>query len=335
MTVRHPRVSIVVPVYNEEESLAILHREIVAAVGHEEHEIIFVDDGSVDSSWRVLLQLAEADPTVRLVRFGRNFGKSAALAAGFHESRGEIVVTLDADLQDDPRHIPEFIAAIERGCDLVSGWKVVRRDPITKTLPSRLFNAVTVLATGVRPRLHDFNCGFKAYRRELVARLDLYGELHRFIPALAYWKGFRVCELPVQHRPRQYGRSKFGARRFLSGLLDLVTVLFLTRFNRKPMHLFGSIGLIGFTAGLAINAYLTGLKLFAGQSIGERPLLLLGVLLMVMGLQFFGIGLLADLANRDRPGPVHDHRYEVVWPARPRRRSGASPRRARRAMPRP
>ncbi|GIW06563.1 MAG: glycosyl transferase family 2 [Dehalococcoidia bacterium] len=334
MTTGHPRISIVVPVYNEEESLAILHRELVEAVGDEPHEIIFVDDGSTDGSWRVLLQLAEADPAVRLVRFGRNFGKSAALAAGFHESRGEIVVTLDADLQDNPRHIPQFVQAIEDGCDLVSGWKVVRHDPITKTLPSRIFNAVTVMATGVRPRLHDFNCGFKAYRRELILRLDLYGELHRFVPALAYWKGFRVCELPVEHRPRRFGRSKFGARRFLSGLLDLLTVLFLTRFNRKPMHLFGSIGLIGFAAGLAINLYLTALKVFAGQPIGERPLLLLGVLLMVMGLQFFGIGLLADLANRDRPGPVHDHRYEVVWPARPRRRTGAPVRRAQRAIPR-
>ncbi|MDW8254133.1 MAG: glycosyltransferase family 2 protein [Chloroflexota bacterium] len=334
MTQRHPRVSIVIPVYNEEESLAILHREVAEAVAGYPHEIIFVDDGSTDGSWRVLLQLAETDPTVRLVRFGRNFGKSAALAAGFHESRGDIVITLDADLQDDPRHIPEFIAAIERGCDLVSGWKVVRRDPITKTLPSRVFNAIAVLATGVQPRRHDLNCGFKANRRELVARRDLYGELHPFIPALAYWKGFRIGELPVNHRPRQYGRSKFGARRFLSGLLDLITVLFLTRFNRKPMHLFGSIGLIGFACGLAINGYLTGLKLLAGQSIGERPLLLLGVLLMVMGLQFFGIGLLADLANRDRPGPVHDHRYEVVWPARPRRRVGAAPPRAHRAVPR-
>jgi glycosyltransferase involved in cell wall biosynthesis len=334
MTERHPRISIVVPVYNEEESLAILHREIVAAVGEESHEVVFVDDGSTDGSWRVLLQLAEADPSVRLVRFGRNFGKSAALAAGFHESRGEIVITLDADLQDDPRHIPQFVEAVESGCDLVSGWKVVRQDPLSKTLPSRLFNAVAVAATGVQPRLHDFNCGFKAYRRDLILRLDLYGELHRFIPALAYWKGFRVCELPVEHRPRRFGRSKFGARRFLSGLLDLVTVLFLTRFNRKPMHLFGSIGLIGFAAGLTINLYLTALKLVAGQSIGERPLLLLGVLLMVMGLQFFGIGLLADLANRDRPGPVHDHRYEVVWPARPRRRPTAPARRAQRAISR-
>ncbi|MFN8533616.1 MAG: glycosyltransferase family 2 protein [Dehalococcoidia bacterium] len=333
MTERHPRVSMVVPVYNEQESLAILHSEIKQGIDGQPHEIIFVDDGSTDGSWRTLLQLAEADPDVRLVRFGRNVGKSAALAAGFHESSGEIVITLDADLQDDPKHIPEFIRDIEDGCDLVSGWKVIRHDPLTKTAPSRLFNAVTVWATGVRPRLHDFNCGFKAYRRELILRLDLYGELHRFIPALAYWKGFRIGERPVEHRPRRFGRSKFGARRFLSGMLDLTTVLFITRFNRKPMHLFGSIGLAGFGVGLVINLYLTALKLFAGQTIGDRPLLLLGVLLMVMGLQFFGIGLLADLANRDGRGHVLDHRYEVVWPARPRHRPAA--RRPRRPLLRP
>jgi glycosyltransferase involved in cell wall biosynthesis len=218
---------------------------------------------------------------------------------------------MDADLQDDPAMIPNFLAAIDSGYDLVSGWKVHRHDPPTKTLPSRLFNMVTAKATGVK--LHDFNCGFKAYRRELVDKLSIYGELHRFIPALAHWKGFEVVEIPVEHHPRMHGKSKFGARRFLSGLLDLATVLFLTRFNRKPLHLFGSVGLISVFAGLLINAYLTVLRL-QGETIGNRPLLLLGVLLMIIGLQFFGIGLLADLSNLSSTRPSDlDHYYEV-WP---------------------
>jgi glycosyltransferase involved in cell wall biosynthesis len=330
---RPPRISIVVPVYNEKESLEELHRQIVAAIGEESYEIVFVDDGSTDGSRLVLQRLAAENPAIRLVKFNRNFGKSAALAVGFRESRGEIVLTLDADLQDDPKHIPQFIQKIDEGYDLVSGWKVLRRDPLTKTAPSRLFNLVTAWLTGVR--LHDFNCGFKAYRRELVDRLELYGELHRFIPALAFWKGFEVTEIAVDHRPRQFGKSKFGARRFLAGLLDLITVLFLTRFTRKPMHLFGTIGLVCFLAGLVINLYLTGLKLIAGEPIGGRPLLLLGVLLMVMGMQFFATGLLADLANLGSSrGPQLDYRYEV-WPASTARSARRALRRPRRPLPHP
>ncbi len=313
MNTSRPRVSVVVPVYNEAESLEDLFRQIAGALSGESFEVVFVDDGSTDSSRLVMQRLAAENPNILLVKFDRNFGKSAALAAGFHESSGEIVITMDADLQDDPAEIPRFLERIDGGVDLVSGWKVQRHDPWTKTAPSRLFNAVTAWTTGIH--LHDFNCGFKAYRRGLVDRLALYGELHRFIPALAYWKGFRVDELPVNHRPRKFGRSKFGARRFLSGMLDLMTVLFLTRFNRTPLHLFGSIGLVLFSAGLVINLYLTMLRL-EGESIGTRPLLMLGVLLMMMGLQFFGIGLLADLTNiSGYRGAAFDYRYEV-WPKR-------------------
>ncbi len=295
MTERHPRVSIVVPVYNEEESLAILHREIVDAIGDEPHEIVFVDDGSSDGSWRVLLQLAEADPAVRLVRFGRNFGKAAALAAGFHESRGEIVVTLDADLQDDPRHIPDFLRAIENGCDLVSGWKVVRQDPLSKTLPSRIFNAVAVLATGVQPRLHDFNCGFKAYRMEVAKGLKLYGEMHRFIPILAHADGYRVAEVVVNHQPRRHGRSKYGFSRMIKGALDLLTTVVLTRYLRRPAHFFGGLGLLVGAVGLGILLYLTAGWFLGYKGIGTRPLFFFGILGTLLSAQLIAIGLIAEL----------------------------------------
>jgi glycosyltransferase involved in cell wall biosynthesis len=304
-------ISVIVPAFNERESLQPLFDEIQAALGHRRHEVVFVDDGSTDGSRQVMLKLAEEHDHVRVVKFHRNFGKSAAYAAGFRECHGDIVITLDGDLQDDPAGIPDFLARLDDGLDLVCGWKRRRHDPISKTFPSRVFNAITSTATGIP--LHDFNCGFKAYRRELVDELSIYGELHRFIPALAYWKGFRVGEVEVNHRPRIHGSSKFGARRFLSGMMDLVTVLFLTRFNRRPLHLFGSAGLASFFVGLVVNAYLSVLWL-QGQPIGTRPLLLLGVLLMVIGLQFFALGLLADLLNvTSSRSPTRDHRYSV-WP---------------------
>lgn len=325
-------VSVVIPVYNEEGSLEELTRRIFEVLGDDDFEIIFVDDGSRDNSRAIMQRLAAEDSRIRLIRFLRNFGKSAALAAGFEESRGDIVITMDADLQDDPAMIPNFLATIESGYDLVSGWKVHRHDPPSKTVPSRLFNLVTAKATGVK--LHDFNCGFKAYRRELVDKLSIYGELHRFIPALAHWKGFEVAEIPVEHHPRLHGKSKFGTRRFLSGLLDLATVLFLTRFNRKPLHLFGSVGLLSVMAGLLINVYLTVLRI-QGETIGNRPLLMLGVLLMIIGLQFFGIGLLADLSNLTSSRRADlDHHYEV-WPVptKPVVRRATRPKRPARTAP--
>lgn len=289
-------VSVVVPVLDEVQSLGALHRELTGALEGlgRPYEILFVDDGSRDGSFEVIEKLHRADERVRGLQLRRNFGKAAALAAGFREARGEVIVTLDADLQDDPAELPKLLAPLEAaGFDLVSGWKQDRQDPRSKVWPSRLFNWVTGRLTGVR--LRDFNSGFKVYRREVVEELRLYGELHRFVPALAAWRGFRVTEVPVRHRPRRYGRSKFGSARFWRGCLDLVTVLFLTRYTRRPLHLFGGLGLIAWTVGFGVNAYLTALWLSGAQPIGTRPLLAFGVLCMLVGVQFFAIGLLSEL----------------------------------------
>ena len=290
-----PDISLIIPVFNERESLQPLFGEISRALSAGSYEVLFVDDGSTDGSAETLDQLRYLDEHVRVVRFARNFGKSAALGAGFREALGQTIITLDGDLQDDPAEIPRLIAVLEERADLVIGWKRERQDSWTKRLPSRLFNAVTSLFTGLP--LHDFNSGFKAYRRRVVESVPLYGEQHRFVPALAHWKGFRVAEIDVNHRARRYGRSKFGARRFLAGLFDLFTIVFLTRFRAKPLHLFGVPGLGLLVAGLAINVYLAFLW-FSGRPIGTRPLLQLGVLLMVMGVQFLGFGLLAEQTAR-------------------------------------
>lgn len=288
-------VSVVVPVLDEVESLAILHRELTAALERlgRPYELIFVDDGSRDGSFEALEKLHRSDERVRAVQLRRNFGKAAALAVGFREARGRVVVTLDADLQDDPAELPRLLARLEEGYDLVSGWKLRRQDPPSKTLPSRLFNRVTARLTGLP--LHDLNSGFKVYRREVVEELRLYGELHRFIPALAAWRGFRVSEVPVHHRPRRFGRSKYGSARFWRGSLDLLTVLFLTRYTRRPLHLFGGLGLVSLAGGLGVNLYLTGLWLAGARPIGTRPLLAFGVLSMLVGIQFFSLGLLSEL----------------------------------------
>jgi glycosyltransferase involved in cell wall biosynthesis len=288
-------VSVVLPVLDEVESLGILHRElteVLQGLGRP-YEILFVDDGSRDGSFQRVEKLRLDDPCVRGVQLRRNFGKAAALAVGFREARGDVVITLDADLQDDPAEVPKLLARLEDGFDLVSGWKQERQDPRSKTWPSRLFNRVTGLLTGVR--LHDFNSGFKVYRREVVEEIRLYGELHRFIPALAAWRGFQVTEVPVHHRPRRHGRTKFGSARLWRGVLDLLTVLFLTRYTRRPLHLFGGLGLIAWTVGFGVNAYLTGIWLSGSRPIGQRPLLAFGVLTMLVGVQFFAIGLLSEL----------------------------------------
>jgi dolichol-phosphate mannosyltransferase len=229
---------------------------------------------------------------VRVVRLRRNFGKAAALVAGFDQARGEIVVTIDGDLQDDPAEIPRLLAKLEEGFDLVTGWKTHRRDPISRRLLSRIFNRVTSAFSGVR--LHDMNCGLKAYRAEVVHGLRLYGELHRFIPVLAHERGYRVAELPVNHRPREHGRSRYGVERYLRGFLDLLTVSFMGRYRHRPLHLFGGLGLILGLLGFAVLAYLTVVKLL-GHAIGQRPLLTLGVLLVVVGLQFFSLGLISEM----------------------------------------
>ncbi len=288
-------VSVIVPVLDEVESLGVLYREmteVLEPLGRP-YEVIFVDDGSRDGSFAAIEKLHRQDDRVRGIQLRRNFGKAAALAVGFREARGDVLVTLDADLQDDPTEIPRLVGRLEEGADLVSGWKRERQDPRSKTLPSRLFNWVTGRVTGLA--LHDFNSGFKAYRREVAQEIRLYGELHRFIPALAAWRGFRVDEIPVHHRPRRFGRSKYGWARFWRGCLDLLTVLFLTRYTRRPLHLFGGLGIAAWTVGTAANLYLTGLWLMGARPIGTRPLLAFGVLSMLIGIQFFAIGLLSEL----------------------------------------
>lgn len=259
------------------------------------YEIVFVDDGSRDGSAKALDELAATDPTVRVIHFRKNFGKSPALAAAFERVRGEIVLTLDADLQDDPALIPEFVARIKAGADLVSGWKKRRHDPFGKTFPSKLFNWMVRQVSGLP--LRDFNCGFKAYRAACIRELSIYGGFHRFLPVLASERGFRVEELVVMHRARKHGVSKFGARRFLEGLIDLLTVLLVTRFRTKPAHFFGMVSLLLGASGVATLGYLSVLWIL-GEPIGTRPLLLLGVLLTVSAVQFIAIGLVAELMVR-------------------------------------
>jgi glycosyltransferase involved in cell wall biosynthesis len=297
-----PDLSLVIPCYDEAENVEPLYREVreVAAGLDRRTEVIFVDDGSADATADVLRQVhAEAKhdpdgPAVKVVLLRRNFGKSSALAAGFQEADGDVVVTLDGDLQDDPHEIPRFLAQLEEGFGLVSGWKRQRHDPLTKTIPSRIFNAVVSALTGIR--LHDINCGFKAYRRELVSELRLYGGLHRFIPVLAHAKGFRVGEIEVEHRPRQHGRSKYGAARMPAGFLDLLTVLLLTGYASRPLHFFGGTGLLAFLGGLGISLYLFVVWLNpASGPIGTRPLLTLAVLLMILGIQLVSLGLVGEM----------------------------------------
>ncbi|MEW6638046.1 MAG: glycosyltransferase family 2 protein [Actinomycetota bacterium] len=289
-------VSVVVPVFDEEDCLIRAHAEIKEALGEIPHEVLYVDDGSRDRSGEILEEIADKDPSVRVVRFRRNFGKSAALAAGFARVRYGTVATMDADLQDDPREIPRLLNRMfEEDLDLVSGWKKDRKDPLEKRLPSRLFNRTTQVLTGVR--LHDFNCGLKVYRAEVVRELTLYGELHRYIPALAHYRGFRVGEAAVNHRPRGGGSSKFGLERYVRGMFDLMSVVFLGLYQRRPLHLFGGIGM-GFGAlGFLICAYLSALW-FMGYGIGDRPLLILGVLLIIVGVQSVSLGLIAELIAR-------------------------------------
>jgi glycosyltransferase involved in cell wall biosynthesis len=287
-------ISVVVPIHNEERSVALLYEELQAALDPlgEGWEAIYVDDGSTDGSFAALTRLHARADNVRVVRLRRNFGKAAALAAGFAQAAGEFVVTIDGDLQDDPSEIPRLLAKLHEGFDLVSGWKTHRRDPLTRRVPSKLFNRVAGWMSGIR--LHDMNCGLKAYRAEVVHSLVLYGELHRFIPVLAHEQGYRVAELPVNHRPREHGRSRYGLERYLRGFLDLLTVSFMGRYRHRPLHLFGGLGLLLGLTGTAVLVYLTIDKI-AGNAIGKRPLLTLGVLLVVVGMQFFSLGLISEM----------------------------------------
>jgi len=306
-------ISVVVPVHDEQQSVALLYEELEAALqpADEPWEAIFVDDGSQDGSFSALTRLHARTTNVRVVRLRRNFGKSAALAAGFAQAGGETVVTIDGDLQDDPAEIPHLLAKLEEGFDLVSGWKAHRRDPWHRRLVSKIFNTVTGRVSGLR--LHDMNCGLKAYRAEVVRGLPLYGELHRFIPVLAHYRGYRVAELPVNHRPRTHGRSRYGLERYLRGFLDLLTVTFMGRYRHRPLHLFGGLGLVLGLTGTAILVYLTVLKA-TGEAIGQRPLLTLGVLLVVVGLQFFSLGLISEMVtshHEERAGAPERERAQV------------------------
>ena len=287
-------ISVVVPVHDEERSVALLYDELRSALEPLDApwEAIFVDDGSTDGTFSALTRLHDAEQNVIVVRLRRNFGKAAALVAGFDQARGETVVTIDGDLQDDPAEIPRLLAKLDEGFDLVSGWKTRRRDPLSRRILSRIFNRVTSAFSGVR--MHDMNCGLKAYRAEVVHGLRLYGELHRFIPVLAHYRGYRIAELPVNHRPREHGRSRYGVERYVRGFLDLLTVSFIGRYRHRPLHLFGGFGLILGFFGSAILVYLTVVKAL-GHAIGQRPLLLLGVLLVVIGMQFFSLGLISEM----------------------------------------
>lgn len=291
--------SIVVPLFNEEESIAELTAEIDKALSERhQFEIIFIDDGSSDNSWKEIKKVSADNPDIHGIRLQRNYGKSSALQAGFEKSRGKYVATMDADLQDDPFEIPGMLQQLkEQQLDIVSGWKKKRHDPISKTVPSRFFNKVTSLVTSIK--LNDFNCGLKVYRREVINHIYLYGELHRYIPFLAKLEGYdRIGEKVVKHHPRKYGKTKFGFSRFMNGFLDLLTLLFVNRYLQRPMHFFGTLGFLFLLVGGAVNLYLSVDKIFFGEPIGDRPLLLLGVMLMVLGAQIFSIGFLGELIQK-------------------------------------
>lgn len=303
--------TVVVPVLNERDSIRTLADEIDQAFEQRpdlHHGVVFVDDGSTDGSWEEVVKLAEEHNHIQGMRLRRNFGKAAALAIGCDVAPGGIIITMDGDLQDDPAEIPRFLGALELGADLVSGWKKIRRDPLTKRLPSKLFNWATSAVCGLD--LHDHNCGFKAGQHEIFSRIPLYGELHRYIPVMAHDLGYRITELEVKHRPRVHGRSKYGFERYARGMLDLFTVLIITRYGRRPGHFFGGIGILFGLIGFAMLAYLTGVWIFTDRAIGGRPLLIFGVLFEVVAVQLVSIGILSELLlHQTSSRPQHD---EVV-----------------------
>ena len=308
-------ISVVVPVYNEEQSLRPLYDALTAALERlgQSYEIVFVDDGSRDGSFETLKALHAQDQHIRVIRFRRNFGKTPALVAGFSHERGEVVFTMDADLQDDPEEMSKFLEKLDEGYDLVSGWKYPRHDPFTKTVPSFFFNRMVSATTGVR--LHDINCGFKAYRREVLEDVKLYGELHRFVPVLAHDRGFRVTEVKVRHHKRKYGKSKFGARRFLRGFLDLLMVLFLMQYLQTPLRLFGAIGLLSTISGLLVDLYVVldrFLPFGSQEPIHNRPLLFVGILLLIFGISFILTGLQSEMIRHFSYRPSDEYSIRQV-----------------------
>lgn len=303
--------SVVIPVYEESGNLEFLHEKLTRTLKKMggEAEIIFVDDGSKDSSFEDLKKIAKGDKRVKVLRFAKNFGKSAAMSAGFHESAGGIIINLDADLQDDPAEIPRMVGKLDEGHDLVVGWRRVRRDAMDKTLPSKVFNAVVSRWSGIA--LHDFNCGFKVYRREVLAGLPLYSDMHRFLPVLAAKEGFRVTELPVEHHPRHAGVSKYGIGRTLRGLLDFISVLFLTAYLSRPMHFFGTFGVVSMFLSSIVALWAIVLRL-GGTHFVNTPLPLLTVFLFILGIQFVLLGLVAEMLTRTYFESSGKSTYRVV-----------------------
>ena len=292
-------VSVVIPIYNEEGNIRELYTKLndVLSIITENYEVIFVDDGSTDNSFNILKEINTENKNVVVVKFRRNFGQTAALSAGFDHFKGDVIITMDGDLQNDPEDIALLLTKINEGYDIVSGWRVDRKDPFfTKKLPSKFSNWLASKLTGVK--LHDFGCTFKAYRREVVENINLYGEMHRYIPALASQMGVSIAEVKVRHHPRQHGKSKYGITRLMRGMLDLITIKFLLSYSMRPLQLFGILGILSLFIGFVIGVYLTVGKLFFGMSLADRPLLLLAVLLMFLGVQFVTMGLLGEIITR-------------------------------------
>lgn len=301
------KISVIVPLFNEEESLQPLVNEIKKALKplNTQYEILFIDDGSNDKSLNVIKEISRTDNRFKFISFRKNYGKSAALDVGFKNVTGDVVITMDADLQDDPNEIPNLLKKLEEGYDLCSGWKKQRFDPFIKKYSSRFFNYVTRIISGIK--IHDFNCGLKAYRAEVVKNIRVYGELHRYIPVLAKWQGFSVTEIAVKHHPRRYGKTKFGISRFFKGFIDLITVVFATRYIKRPMHFFGFLGALAFFIGIIVNAYLSYLWII-GVPLSNRPMLFLGILLIIVGVQFFSVGLLGEMIVHNS---TNDREYSI------------------------
>ena len=289
------KISVVIPVYNEVESVEQLYKELIKVLSSfDSYQIIFVDDGSSDGSVNVIKKIIENDINTNIIQFHRNYGKSAALGEGFKNANGEYIVTMDADLQDDPKEIPNLVSKLEEGFDLVSGWKKNRKDPLSKKIPSKFFNFITRLFTGVK--IHDFNCGLKIYRQSVVKTLEIYGGRHRYIPALAGYKNFKVTEIIVNHRPRLYGETKYGGSRMFHGFFDLISILFLSKYTQSPLYFFGKVGLYTFLSGVGIEIYIIYLKYALNEPFAKHmALLMLGVLIIVIGIQFFSIGLVGEM----------------------------------------
>lgn len=288
------KISVVIPLYDEEESLQILVNEIKKVFNSMvmQYEVFLIDDGSTDDSLKILKEITRNDRRFKYISFRKNYGKSAALQVGFKQVTGDVVITMDADLQDDPKEIPNLLKKLDEGFDLCSGWKKNRSDPFIKKISSKFFNFATRIITGIK--IHDFNCGLKAYKKEVVENIDVHGELHRYVPVLAKWQGFTITEIPVKHYPRRYGKTKYGISRFFKGFIDLLTVTFSTRYIKRPLHFFGFLGALAFVTGIIILGYLSVLWI-QGYSLSNRPMLFLGMLLIIVGVQLFAVGLLGEM----------------------------------------